>query len=156
MHLYNVYYFHTWHLMFMCDKRLTYVHTCIHSTIDIHSHANVYVSTCMLIHMRMDICTWMYVYAHMPMYACIGAYVDFYNHWLECVFLFSVIGLLRTLNPPKGEYILQTAAASILGRMFIQYAHHQGYKVRVSALSPLWAYNLFGGATSCRTVNKFA
>ncbi|KAH7415981.1 hypothetical protein KP509_14G069400 [Ceratopteris richardii] len=36
--------------------------------------------------------------------------------------------MFRTLATPKEEYILQTAAASVLGRMFIQYAHHQGVK----------------------------
>ncbi|KAH7415983.1 hypothetical protein KP509_14G069600 [Ceratopteris richardii] len=40
----------------------------------------------------------------------------------------TVIGIFRTLATPKEEYILQTAAASVLGRMFIQYAHHQGVK----------------------------
>lgn len=40
----------------------------------------------------------------------------------------SVIGLFHELGAPKGEYILQTAASSVLGRMFIQYAHYQGVK----------------------------
>eukprot|EP00250_Pteridium_aquilinum_P002827 c13049_g1_i2 orf=94-846(+) len=45
----------------------------------------------------------------------------FINPW-------TVVRMLEMLNVPKGDYVLQTAAASVLGRMFIQYAHHKGVK----------------------------
>lgn len=37
--------------------------------------------------------------------------------------------MLRELNPQKGDYIIQSAAASTLGRMIIQVAHYYGFKV---------------------------
>lgn len=40
----------------------------------------------------------------------------------------TVLGMFRVLNVPKGEYVLQTGAASVLGRMFIEYCHSQGVK----------------------------
>jgi hypothetical protein len=39
------------------------------------------------------------------------------------------LAMLRELNPQKGEYIVQSAAASTLGRMIIQVARHLGFKV---------------------------
>ncbi|EFJ24154.1 hypothetical protein SELMODRAFT_414975 [Selaginella moellendorffii] len=45
----------------------------------------------------------------------------FINPW-------TVYGMLETLDVPKGEYVLQTAAGSVLGRMFIQLARHRGVK----------------------------
>lgn len=40
----------------------------------------------------------------------------------------TVVGMLEVLNAPKGEYVLQTAAGSVLGRMFISVAKHRGLK----------------------------
>ncbi|KAL3698648.1 hypothetical protein R1sor_012724 [Riccia sorocarpa] len=40
----------------------------------------------------------------------------------------TVIGLLRDIGVPKGEYLLQTAAGSVLGRQIIQLAKHKGIK----------------------------
>eukprot|EP00249_Psilotum_nudum_P030688 c43587_g1_i1 orf=249-1244(+) len=40
----------------------------------------------------------------------------------------TVYGLLDDLAIPKGEYIVQTAAASVLGRQLIQLAKHRGIK----------------------------
>ncbi|KAG0587964.1 hypothetical protein KC19_2G205200 [Ceratodon purpureus] len=40
----------------------------------------------------------------------------------------STLAMLRELNPQKGDYIIQSAAASTLGRMIIQVAHHLGFK----------------------------
>ncbi|XP_024522419.1 enoyl-[acyl-carrier-protein] reductase, mitochondrial [Selaginella moellendorffii] len=40
----------------------------------------------------------------------------------------TAYAMLQTLKVPEGEYVLQTAAASVLGRMFIQIARHQGIK----------------------------
>ncbi|XP_024524246.1 enoyl-[acyl-carrier-protein] reductase, mitochondrial-like [Selaginella moellendorffii] len=40
----------------------------------------------------------------------------------------SAFGMLEVLGAPEGEYVLQTAAGSVLGRMFIQLAHHRGVK----------------------------
>eukprot|EP00250_Pteridium_aquilinum_P004648 c14859_g1_i2 orf=31-1047(+) len=40
----------------------------------------------------------------------------------------TVVGMLEVLQVPKGDFILQTAASSVLGRIFIQYAHHMGIK----------------------------
>ncbi|XP_024535476.1 enoyl-[acyl-carrier-protein] reductase, mitochondrial-like [Selaginella moellendorffii] len=45
----------------------------------------------------------------------------FVNPW-------SAFGMLEVLGVPEGEYVLQTAAGSVLGRMFIQLAHHRGVK----------------------------
>ena len=41
----------------------------------------------------------------------------------------SALAMLRELNPQKGDYIIQTTAASTLGRMIIQLARHYGVKV---------------------------
>ncbi|KAH8945096.1 hypothetical protein BDL97_12G021700 [Sphagnum fallax] len=40
----------------------------------------------------------------------------------------TVHGMLSDLQVPKGEYVLQTAAGSVLGRQFIQLAKHWGIK----------------------------
>lgn len=40
----------------------------------------------------------------------------------------TVYGMLKDLDVPKGEYILQTAAGSVLGRQVIQLAKHWGIK----------------------------
>ncbi|CAK9278513.1 unnamed protein product [Sphagnum jensenii] len=40
----------------------------------------------------------------------------------------TVYGMLTDLKVPKGEYVLQTAAGSVLGRQFIQLAKHWGIK----------------------------
>jgi len=40
----------------------------------------------------------------------------------------TVVGLLAEINAPAGEYILQTAAGSVLGRQLIQVAKHRGIK----------------------------
>ncbi|EFJ16159.1 hypothetical protein SELMODRAFT_268645 [Selaginella moellendorffii] len=40
----------------------------------------------------------------------------------------TAIGMLRDLATPRGEYILQTAAGSVLGRQIIQLAKHLGIK----------------------------
>ncbi|XP_024373971.1 uncharacterized protein [Physcomitrium patens] len=40
----------------------------------------------------------------------------------------SALAMLRELNPQKGDYIIQSAAASTLGRMIIQVAHYYGFK----------------------------
>lgn len=44
-------------------------------------------------------------------------------------YLMSALAMLRELNPQKGDYIIQTTAASTLGRMIIQVARHFGFKV---------------------------
>ena len=41
---------------------------------------------------------------------------------------FTVIGLLDELKVPPGEFLLQTAAGSVLGRQLIQVAKHRGIK----------------------------
>ena len=41
----------------------------------------------------------------------------------------AVVGMLRTLSAPAGEYVLQTAAGSVLGRQFIAVAKRLGVKV---------------------------
>ena len=38
---------------------------------------------------------------------------------VHCV-QFTCVGMLRMLSVPKGEYVLQTAAGSALGRQIIQ------------------------------------
>ncbi|KAL2653308.1 hypothetical protein R1flu_021436 [Riccia fluitans] len=40
----------------------------------------------------------------------------------------AIIGMLHDLAVPKGEYLLQTAAGSVLGRQLIQLAKHKGIK----------------------------
>lgn len=40
----------------------------------------------------------------------------------------AVFGMLSDLQVPKGEYVLQTAAGSVLGRLVIQLAKHWGIK----------------------------
>eukprot|EP00249_Psilotum_nudum_P001438 c13904_g1_i1 orf=69-1085(+) len=40
----------------------------------------------------------------------------------------TVYAMLHELRVPNGEYVVQTAAGSVFGRMFIQYAHYQGIK----------------------------
>ena len=40
----------------------------------------------------------------------------------------TTYGMLEELSIPKGEYLLQTAAGSVLGRQVIQLAKHQGIK----------------------------
>ncbi|GAB4815899.1 hypothetical protein N2152v2_002945 [Parachlorella kessleri] len=40
----------------------------------------------------------------------------------------AVYGMLHVLNVPKGEYLLQTAGGSVLGRMTIELAKHYGIK----------------------------
>ncbi|KAI5075366.1 hypothetical protein GOP47_0009442 [Adiantum capillus-veneris] len=40
----------------------------------------------------------------------------------------TVYAMLKDLSVPKGDYLLQTAAASVLGRQLIQLAKHQGIK----------------------------
>ncbi|KXN71463.1 NAD(P)-binding protein [Conidiobolus coronatus NRRL 28638] len=40
----------------------------------------------------------------------------------------TAYGLLDKINAPKGEYIIQTAAASVLGRILIQFAKSRGIK----------------------------
>ncbi|KAL3698640.1 hypothetical protein R1sor_012716 [Riccia sorocarpa] len=40
----------------------------------------------------------------------------------------TVIGLLRDIGVPKGEYLLVTAAGSVLGRQIIQLGKHKGIK----------------------------
>jgi len=40
----------------------------------------------------------------------------------------TVYGMLTDLKVPKGEYVLQTAAGSVLGRQLIQLAKHWGIK----------------------------
>ncbi|KAK9829662.1 hypothetical protein WJX72_007192 [[Myrmecia] bisecta] len=45
--------------------------------------------------------------------------------WINPV---TVYGMLDTLQVPKGEYLLQTAAGSTLGREMIAYAKHVGVK----------------------------
>lgn len=41
----------------------------------------------------------------------------------------TAAGMLAVLATPRGEYILQNAAASVLARQLVQIAHHQGAKV---------------------------
>jgi NADPH:quinone reductase-like Zn-dependent oxidoreductase len=36
--------------------------------------------------------------------------------------------MIEILQVPKGEYVIQSAAASVFGRMFIQLAKHKGIK----------------------------
>ena len=40
----------------------------------------------------------------------------------------TAYGLLETLQVPKGEWVLQTAAGSVLGRVFIALAKHRGLR----------------------------
>ncbi|KAH9564287.1 hypothetical protein CY35_04G017700 [Sphagnum magellanicum] len=40
----------------------------------------------------------------------------------------TVYSMIQILQVPKGEYVIQSAAASVLGRMFIQLAKHKGIK----------------------------
>jgi NADPH:quinone reductase-like Zn-dependent oxidoreductase len=40
----------------------------------------------------------------------------------------TAVGLVETAAVPKGQYLLQAAAGSVLGRMLIQYAKHTGIK----------------------------
>ena len=40
----------------------------------------------------------------------------------------TALGLLKVLGAPQGKWVLQTAAASVLGRMLIQLAKHQGVR----------------------------
>lgn len=40
----------------------------------------------------------------------------------------TVLGILDTLQVPKGEYVLQAAAGLALGQQFIQYARHKAIK----------------------------
>lgn len=40
----------------------------------------------------------------------------------------TILGMLEVLQVPKGQFLLQTAAASVLGRMLIQYAKYIGIK----------------------------
>eukprot|EP00884_Botryococcus_braunii_P019454 jgi/Botrbrau1/6192/Bobra.0344s0032.1 len=41
---------------------------------------------------------------------------------------FTCVGLVDSLQVPKGEYMLQTAAASVLGKMIVRYAKKAGIK----------------------------
>lgn len=41
----------------------------------------------------------------------------------------AVYSMLHHLEVPKGEYIIQSGGASVLGRMLIQLAKHEGIKV---------------------------
>jgi NADPH:quinone reductase-like Zn-dependent oxidoreductase len=56
--------------------------------------------------------------------------------WINPV---TVVGMLRVLAVPKGQYLLQTAAGSVLGRQIIQLARHLGVRtvnvVRRAALA---------------------
>lgn len=49
---------------------------------------------------------------------------------LSCVYLqinpMTVYGMLHEHNVPKGEFLLQTAATSVLGRQMISLAKHYG------------------------------
>ncbi|KAK9829079.1 hypothetical protein WJX72_003772 [[Myrmecia] bisecta] len=40
----------------------------------------------------------------------------------------TAVGLLATVGVPENEYLLQTAATSVLGQMVIRYAKHKGIK----------------------------
>lgn len=40
----------------------------------------------------------------------------------------SAYAMLDTLNVPKGDYLLQSAAGSVIGRIIIQFAKHRGIK----------------------------
>ncbi|KAL3685076.1 hypothetical protein R1sor_003098 [Riccia sorocarpa] len=40
----------------------------------------------------------------------------------------AIIGMFHDLAVPKGEYLLQTAAGSVIGRQIIQFAKHKGIK----------------------------
>ncbi|KAG7666616.1 hypothetical protein Ndes2526B_g04912 [Nannochloris sp. 'desiccata'] len=40
----------------------------------------------------------------------------------------TVVGMLNVLNIPTGEYLIQTAAGSVLGRQMIQVCKHKGIK----------------------------
>jgi NADPH-dependent curcumin reductase CurA len=48
--------------------------------------------------------------------------------WNVC-WLVAVYRMIQILQVPKGEYVIQSAAASVFGRMFIQLAKHKGIKV---------------------------
>src|SRR3546814_4665002 len=50
------------------------------------------------------------------------------SDWSSDVCSSDLMGLLHTVNAPAGTYILQTAAASALGRMLIGTAKHKGLK----------------------------
>lgn len=50
---------------------------------------------------------------------------------VACQFLVNpvtILGMIHELNPPPGSYIIQTAAASTLGKMFIAVAKQKGIK----------------------------
>ncbi len=40
----------------------------------------------------------------------------------------SVVAMLEELQIPKGEWVIQSAAGSTLGRQLIQYAKHKGLR----------------------------
>lgn len=42
----------------------------------------------------------------------------------------TAVGLLKFLNVPRGEWLIQTGASSVLGRQIISLAKHYGIKVR--------------------------
>jgi hypothetical protein len=42
----------------------------------------------------------------------------------------TAVGLLKFLNVPRGEWLIQTRASSVLGRQIISLAKHYGIKVR--------------------------
>ncbi|GAQ80143.1 Zn2+-binding dehydrogenase [Klebsormidium nitens] len=46
----------------------------------------------------------------------------FVNPW-------TCLGLYRSINPSAGDWVIQTAATSVLGRQFIQLCKHKGVKV---------------------------
>ncbi len=41
----------------------------------------------------------------------------------------TTVGMLRKLDVPKGEWIIQTAAGSSVGRMVISVAKHKGVRI---------------------------
>ena len=41
----------------------------------------------------------------------------------------TTVGMLRKLDVPKGEWIIQTAAGSSVGRMVIGVAKHKGVRI---------------------------
>jgi trans-2-enoyl-CoA reductase len=57
----------------------------------------------------------------------------------------TVIGMLNTLNPPKGSYVLQSAGGSTLGKQMVQVANDRGLHVistvrRCDQVAELQAY----------------
>jgi trans-2-enoyl-CoA reductase len=57
----------------------------------------------------------------------------------------TVIGMLNTLNPPKGSYVLQSAGGSTLGKQMVQVANDRGFHVistvrRCDQVAELQAY----------------